>query len=184
MTHSGQQTHPLTLTFADDGRIPNNPHLALLLYRAALTITGVTNPERLLVDAFTRNNWGNVWQNGIYPYTHYHSTTHEVLGVARGQATVRFGDERGKDVDLTAGASGGHGSSMSLGKPRFGGCWRLSAERSLRSVSGEQGGIHQSLGCDPARSDAGNRSGLRQGRTAHQHLATIMIARVIPKARA
>lgn len=103
MTPSAEQTHPLTLMFPDDGCIPNNPRLALLLYRAGLDIAGVTDPERLLVDTFTRNHWGSVWQNGIYPYAHYHSTTHEVLGVARGRAKVRFGGERGKDVDLTAG---------------------------------------------------------------------------------
>jgi uncharacterized protein YjlB len=103
MTLSMEQTQPLTLTFADDGRIPNNPQLALLLYRAAFAIEGITNPERLLMDTFTRNDWGDVWQNGIYPYMHYHSTTHEVLGVARGRAKVRFGGARGEDIDLTAG---------------------------------------------------------------------------------
>jgi uncharacterized protein YjlB len=103
MTPSVKQTRPLTLTFADDGRVPNNQQLPVLLYRGAFAIEGVTNPERLLVDAFTRNHWGHVWQNGIYPYTHYHSTTHEVLGVARGRAKVRFGGARGEDVDLTTG---------------------------------------------------------------------------------
>jgi uncharacterized protein YjlB len=103
MTPYVEQTQPLTLTFADDGRVPNNPQLALLLYRGAFASEGVSNPERLLVDTFTRNHWGHVWQNGIYPYTHYHSTTHEVLGVARGRAKVRFGGARGEDVDLTPG---------------------------------------------------------------------------------
>lgn len=103
MPSSADQPHPLTLMFADDGRIPNNPCLALLLYRAGLGIEGVADPARLLVDTFTRNDWGDVWQNGIYPFAHYHSTTHEVLGVASGRAKVRFGGERGEDVDLTAG---------------------------------------------------------------------------------
>lgn len=103
MTPSVEQTHPITVMFADDGCIPNNPRLAVLLYRAGLAIEAVTNPERLLVETFTRNHWGNVWQNGIYPFVHYHSTTHEVLGVARGRAKVRFGGECGEDVDLTAG---------------------------------------------------------------------------------
>jgi uncharacterized protein YjlB len=103
MTPSVEQIPPLTLMFAQDGCIPNNPRLALLLYRAGLAIEGATNPERLLVDTFTRNHWGDVWQNGIYPFEHYHSTTHEVSGVARGWAKVRFGGERGEAVDLTAG---------------------------------------------------------------------------------
>jgi uncharacterized protein YjlB len=34
---------------------------------------------------------------------HYHSRTHEVLGIARGHAKVRFGGERGKQLRLMAG---------------------------------------------------------------------------------
>src|SRR5262249_7352803 len=42
-------------------------------------------------------------RNGIYNYAHYHSRTHEVLGVARGHARVRFGGERGKELRLKVG---------------------------------------------------------------------------------
>jgi len=97
-----EQTKPLAMIFADDGSIPNNPQLALLLYRAALDIKGIADPERLFMDTFSRNHWGEMWQNGIYPFPHYHSATHEVLGVARGRAKVRFGGEHGRDVDLMA----------------------------------------------------------------------------------
>ena len=43
------------------------------------------------------------WRNGIYDYVHYHSGTHEVLGIARGHARVRFGGNSGKVVELQAG---------------------------------------------------------------------------------
>lgn len=102
MTPSMQQAKPQTLMFADDGSTPNNPRLALLLYRAGVDVTSVAAPERLLMDTFGRNHWGKSWQNGIFRYVHYHSATHEVLGVARGRATVRFGGEHGEDVELMA----------------------------------------------------------------------------------
>jgi uncharacterized protein YjlB len=34
---------------------------------------------------------------------HYHSSTHEVLGVARGEASVRFGGDHGKIFEVHAG---------------------------------------------------------------------------------
>jgi uncharacterized protein YjlB len=44
-----------------------------------------------------------MWRNGIYPYVHYHSMIHEVMGVARGRATVRFGGVKGRDIDIVPG---------------------------------------------------------------------------------
>ena len=52
---------------------------------------------------FEKNNWRNSWANGIYSYHHYHSITHEVLGISRGSATVRLGGENGRDVPIAAG---------------------------------------------------------------------------------
>jgi uncharacterized protein YjlB len=102
MTASMEKVKPSTLMFADDGSIPNNPRLALLVYRSAVDTKGVIDPERLLTQTFSQNHWVDLWQNGIYPYVHYHSTTHEVMGIARGRAKVRFGGERGEEVDLMA----------------------------------------------------------------------------------
>ena len=44
-----------------------------------------------------------MWRNGIFDYLHYHATVHEVLGVARGHARVRFGGDQGQEFDLAPG---------------------------------------------------------------------------------
>jgi uncharacterized protein YjlB len=93
---------PITYTFADDGRIPNNP-LPFLLYRAAIDLTGSPDPERVIEKAFAANGWGGMWRNGVYPYVHYHSMIHEAMGIARGSARVRFGGEKGREIEIKAG---------------------------------------------------------------------------------
>lgn len=87
--------------FEDDGRVPNNPVLPLVVYRGVLA-TGsgaATRCEAL----FAGNGWSGGWRNGIYAHHHYHSTAHEVLGIAAGSARVRLGGEAGKIVELRAG---------------------------------------------------------------------------------
>jgi uncharacterized protein YjlB len=93
----------ITHSFADDGRIPNNPALPLVLYRGGIDLTGSPNPEALIEQTFAANGWGNMWRNGIYPYVHYHSMIHEAMAIARGRATVRFGGEHGKVVHVSPG---------------------------------------------------------------------------------
>lgn len=94
---------PLTHRFADDGRIPNNPELPLVVYRGAIDLSGSPDPETVIEGTFAANGWGNLWRNGIYPYVHYHSMIHEVMGVARGRATVRFGGDNGEEIDIAPG---------------------------------------------------------------------------------
>ena len=52
---------------------------------------------------FTANGWPAAWRNGIYPYHHFHSTAHEVLGVFSGTATALFGGESGIELTVSAG---------------------------------------------------------------------------------
>ena len=94
---------PITHNFADDGRIPNNPTLPLVLYRGGIDLTGSPDPEAVIEKTFAANGWGNMWRNGIYPYVHYHSMIHEAMGIARGRATVRFGGENGEKIEITPG---------------------------------------------------------------------------------
>jgi uncharacterized protein YjlB len=94
---------PITHKFADDGRIPNNPDLPLVLYRGGIDLAGSPDPEAVIEKTFSANGWGHLWRNGIYPYVHYHSMIHEAMGVARGRATVRFGGEKGEDIEIAPG---------------------------------------------------------------------------------
>src|SRR4051812_24620592 len=78
----------------DDGSIPNNPRLPLLIYQGALKLPE-KDPAAMIEQLLSANNWSGSWRNGIYGYQHYHSTAHEVLVVYAGSATVQFGGEQG-----------------------------------------------------------------------------------------
>jgi uncharacterized protein YjlB len=89
---------------ADDGVIPNNRKLPLVLYRAALALDARSGaPERAFEALFKSNCWHGVWVDGIYDFDHYHSTAHEVLGIANGWAKVRFGGCQGIVAELERG---------------------------------------------------------------------------------
>ena len=89
--------------FADDGLIPNNGKLPLIVYRGPVRTTAASDPAALFETLFERNGWKNSWRDSIYDYVHYHSRIHEVLGIARGSATIRFGGSRGRALNLKAG---------------------------------------------------------------------------------
>lgn len=91
----------LAVELKDDGVFPNSK-LPLLLYRRAVSISE-EEPARVFEDLFESNGWGDSWRNGIYPYQHYHSTAHEVLGIYRGTAKVQLGGEHGVIHDVRAG---------------------------------------------------------------------------------
>jgi uncharacterized protein YjlB len=93
---------PQTIRFQDDGDIPNNP-LPFVLYGGAVALADSADPAAIFEQLFAANGWRDSWRNGIYDYVHYHSRIHEVLGIARGQARVRFGGDRGKIVEVKAG---------------------------------------------------------------------------------
>lgn len=92
---------PLIFVFGDDGLIPNNP-MPFLVYKGAVDVVN-GHPEKTIEGLFGANGWGAMWRNGVYDFPHYHATVHEVLGVARGCAKVRFGGDRGKVLEIAAG---------------------------------------------------------------------------------
>lgn len=95
----------------DDGKVPNNPDLALLHYRGAI------DPQMAAADviqSFGGHGWRGAWVNGIFPYHHYHARSHEVLANVGEAVEVQFGGAGGPVVTFAAGdvvvipAGGGH----------------------------------------------------------------------------
>jgi uncharacterized protein YjlB len=93
--------NPEQFTFKDDGIYPGSV-LPLLLYRAAI-ITDAEDRAFIFEQRFAQNDWYNSWRNGVYSFAHYHSTSHEVLGVYHGSATLRLGGEHGRPVEIRSG---------------------------------------------------------------------------------
>jgi uncharacterized protein YjlB len=92
---------PELLHFENDGVVPNSP-LPLLHYRGAFRERG-EEAAVWLETTFRRHGWANSWRNGVYGYHHYHTNTHEVLGVYQGSALLQLGGEAGAKVEVAAG---------------------------------------------------------------------------------
>src|SRR5687767_3654591 len=94
---------PLMFHFADDGAVPNN-RLPFLVYKGAIDVARVRDPASRIEKTFAKNGWGHgMWRNGIYPFVHYHSQIHEVLGIAAGKARVRLGGKHGQEFEVEPG---------------------------------------------------------------------------------
>lgn len=94
------QPHVFSFVLQREGAIPNS-RFPLLVYHNAVKLN--SDSAAVFENIFSANDWGGTWRNGIYTYHHYHSTTHEVLGVFRGGATVQLGGERGIKQKINAG---------------------------------------------------------------------------------
>jgi uncharacterized protein YjlB len=96
-----KEVEPQQLVFKDDGSIPNNT-LPLLLYREAFA-PDTKDLASVMEQRFAENDWTGSWRAGVYPFLHYHSTSHEVLGVFSGSATLRLGGAQGTTVEVRLG---------------------------------------------------------------------------------
>ena len=94
-----QEVILLRLVERDD--IPNN-RLPALIYRSVLPGRS-GRLERVFIEAFAKNGWGEAWINGIYDFHHFHPAAHEVLGIAAGWARVQLGGPDGPEVEVGAG---------------------------------------------------------------------------------
>jgi uncharacterized protein YjlB len=73
--------------------IPNHPRFAVLIYRDVPDAR-----ERL-----GQHGWGGSWVNGVFDFHHFHSTSHEVLAVIDGSATLELGGPQGEAFELAKG---------------------------------------------------------------------------------
>ncbi len=92
---------PEPLLLHPNGWMPNNPRLPVLLYRAAVSTNGDTATR--MESLFTTNGWPPQWRNGVFTFHHFHSTAHEVLGFARGEARLVLGGEGAHELTIRAG---------------------------------------------------------------------------------
>ena len=97
-----KQVEPQTQSFVDDGSIPNNPTLPLMIYKQVVSLSG-DDPAEIFEALFDANDWPPIWRNGIEPYHHYHSMSHEVVGIYSGSANTLFGGEHGTEIVIEAG---------------------------------------------------------------------------------
>ncbi|TPE41067.1 cupin domain-containing protein [Pontibacter mangrovi] len=93
--------NPHTYLLPPHGNIPNNQQLPVLVYPQALQASD--NLTSAFKDAFARNNWRGSWVNGVFSYHHYHSHSHEALGVAAGSAILMLGGPGGMTCQVNAG---------------------------------------------------------------------------------
>jgi uncharacterized protein YjlB len=75
--------------------IPNHPSFPVLIYRDV-----AADDVRAL---FAEHGWGGSWVDGVFDFHHFHSTSHEVLGVLAGEATLELGGPQGRSFDVKAG---------------------------------------------------------------------------------
>ena len=93
---------PEIIQLSRNAWVPNNDRLPVLLYHGAFDLTG-PDPAAKFEQAFVHHGWPPQWRNGIYDFHHYHSTAHEVLGIAAGNARVVLGGPGGHELTLNPG---------------------------------------------------------------------------------
>jgi len=145
--------------FEDDGSIPNNPTLPLLVYPQVLA-EHERDPSRCK-ELLAENGWGGAWVDGVFPYHHYHSTSHEVLCVVGGRARITFGGPEGETVEVRVGdvavvpAGVGHCRESSGGAFSVVGAYPR-GHGELRPAHRRRGRATGSAGEHPQRSAAGS----------------------------
>ena len=91
------------ILFKDDGETPNNPRFPFVHYRTPVQIASDFDPAAIFEVLFAGNGWKPAWRDSIYTYNHFHTQTHEVLGIARGHARLRIGGNHGRLIEVVAG---------------------------------------------------------------------------------
>src|ERR671932_43295 len=81
-------------------RIPNHPRFPVLAYRG---VDAARDGADAIRAVFAEHGWGGSWVDGVFDFHHFHSTSHEVLAVIAGNATLELGGPQGQAFDVAAG---------------------------------------------------------------------------------
>jgi uncharacterized protein YjlB len=138
--------------FRDDGKTPNN-RWPLVIYRSAIKLDSAYDPAAIFEDLFAKNGWKGSWRDTMYDWLHYHSNTHEVLGVARGWLKARIGGAHGRVIRVKA------GDVMVLPAGVGHNCVRQSSDL---LIVGAYPGNRQYDECEPKDTDDGIRAKVRR----------------------
>jgi uncharacterized protein YjlB len=85
----------------DNGIFPNSS-LPVLHYSHVLDLP-LLFPSKSVESLFEKNGWSNIQKSGVFKYHHYHSNTHEVLGIIKGETTLLLGGDGGVRLDVKKG---------------------------------------------------------------------------------
>ena len=88
--------------FGSDGDTVNNEDLPLVLMRGTEAAHSDA-PAEWFEERFAANGWGGSWRWRIYPFHHFHTNTHEVLGVSQGGAELLLGGSGGERFQVGVG---------------------------------------------------------------------------------
>jgi uncharacterized protein YjlB len=78
----------------------DHPRWPLLVY-PGVRLENIT--AEFFEELFSQNRWPAAWRNGVFPFHHHHSNSHEALGVYEGEVTVQFGGDAGITVTAKPG---------------------------------------------------------------------------------
>lgn len=96
-------TTPELIYLFDDGITPNSKYPVLIYHHLFGEEESKKDKADWLEICFTGNKWSNAFRWRVYDYHHYHTNTHEVLGVYAGEALLQLGGEKGEKIKVTPG---------------------------------------------------------------------------------
>ena len=85
---------------ATGDRIPNHPSFPVLVYHGVEAVRVGVEACRAL---FAEHGWRGSRVDGVFDFHHFHSTSHEVLGVVAGAATLELGGPQGRAFEVARG---------------------------------------------------------------------------------
>ncbi len=120
------ESETIRFILPDDGVIPNNPRLPVVILKAALD---PDLPPARIHEVQRANGWTGNWIWTVFDYHHWHPDAHEALSVAAGHAELLLGGPEGRRVHVAAGdtlilpAGTGHCRVASSGDFAVCGCY-------------------------------------------------------------